>query len=271
MELRVLCLHGMGVDAEVFATQTAAFRSLLPASYKFSFVNASEFCDPSPGAAEYFAGPYRCWYTSPTTDNVARAHEEVRKVIDSHGPFDIVMGFSQGAALAASILMQCEIDQTPSPFKAAMFICSPLPFSITTDYGLDCRRYFGVSTSLRLQNPRPTNVPSYLIPDEYFLQGEKRNDESTGSASLTQGFAIDACKNPVFYNIFHPQIDAVRISLPTAHLYGAKDSWRRHSLDLADLCLDRLTFEHGSGHEISSDASEEICDLFEELAARVMV
>lgn len=91
----------------------AAFRSLLPASYKFSFVNASEFCDPTPGAAEYFAGPYRCWYTSPTTDKVARAHEEVRKVIDSHGPFDIVMGFSQ----VRQRVNGCQLS-TNEPFRA---------------------------------------------------------------------------------------------------------------------------------------------------------
>lgn len=165
--------------------------------------------------------------------------------------------------------MQCEIDQTPAPFKAAIFICSPLPFSRTPDRGLDCRKYFGFSTAAPLQKPRPTDVPSYLIPDEYFLRGEK----GATTASLTQGFAIGASQSnsPIFYNMFHPEVDTVRILLPTAHLYGAKDSWRRHSLDLAELCLDKLTFEHGGGHEIPSYASEEICDTFEELAARIIM
>lgn len=95
MSVKILCLHGMGVNSEVFAIQTASFRALLPTYYQFQFVDAEQFCDPSPGAAEYFSGPYRCWYTSPSTAGVSRAHRKVEEIIKDQGPFQIVMGFSQ--------------------------------------------------------------------------------------------------------------------------------------------------------------------------------
>lgn len=90
------------------------------------------------------------------------------------------------------------------------------------------------------------------------------------SASLTTGFALDKqdewSEGP-YYNMFHPSVDQVRISLPTAHLYGAGDPWKRHSIDFAEMCTQKVTLKHGGGHEIPQSASEDICDLIEELAA----
>lgn len=113
MQVKVLCLHGMGVNAEVFAAQTSRYRiyrsaesgtdkpptgnyrSLLPSYYKFDFADADLFCDPSPGAADYYAGPYRCWYTSPSSENVASAHKALSHIIATRGPYQMIMGFSQ--------------------------------------------------------------------------------------------------------------------------------------------------------------------------------
>lgn len=71
-----------------------------------------------------------------------------------------------------------------------------------------------------------------------------------------------------YYNMFHPTSDTVRLAIPTAHIYGAQDSWKRHGIDLLQLCTDATSFQHDGKHEIPSYASEEICDLVEELAMR---
>ena len=73
----------------------------------------------------------------------------------------------------------------------------------------------------------------------------------------------------VYYQMFHPTVDSVRIGIPTAHIIGRKDMWRLHSKDLVGLCLPRAArvFEHGWGHEVPRGASEEICDLVETLVA----
>lgn len=115
-KIRVLCLHGLGDNAAIFRMQTCLFpflnlishfvlsanvvifyiapiRELLPSSYEYVFIEGGELCDPLPG--QVYPGPYRCWYSSPSTEKVAKAQELVRREIESKGPFDVIMGFSQ--------------------------------------------------------------------------------------------------------------------------------------------------------------------------------
>lgn len=259
MTVRVLCLHGMGTDASILRAQLSSFLSLLPPSYSFTFPEAPILCDPSPGVEDFYAGPYRCWFNTPTTEKVAQAQTYLKAFLTERGPFDVVIGFSQGAALAASLLLHQRIEDPKAEpwFKAAMFICSPLPFSSYTEYGVDVRKYFGVQ-GLPLPSNRPATVADYLVADAYF----RRNEKDLGEADCGDG--------DQFYNMFHPSVDEVRINIPTAHIYGRKDSWRRHSMDLVGLCDPHqvLRFEHDGGHEVPRGASEEICDLYEEVVAR---
>ncbi|PYI30057.1 hypothetical protein BP00DRAFT_426927 [Aspergillus indologenus CBS 114.80] len=52
-------------------------------------------------------------------------------VIEAEGPFDGVIGFSQGASLALSILYHHEISHPsrPPPFRFAVFFCAVLSIS----------------------------------------------------------------------------------------------------------------------------------------------
>ncbi|PNY23064.1 Uncharacterized protein TCAP_06990 [Tolypocladium capitatum] len=95
MPTRILCLHGMGINSQIFAQQTAPFRSLLPADYEFIFVDGQITCLPAPGIASIYPGPYLCWYRTPTTKSITKAHHLVRSIMAEKGPFDGVMGFSQ--------------------------------------------------------------------------------------------------------------------------------------------------------------------------------
>jgi len=201
--------------------------------------------------------------------STVHVHPNLFRTLLNFSPLNI-----KGAALAASLLLQYELDRLPSPFRAAFFICSPLPFSKTTDHGIDSRTYFGIQSTRALTPPRTTTVPPYLIPEDYFLRSDERITNpppvKSKSASLTTGFALDKqdeWSEEPYYNMFHPSVDQVRISLPTAHLYGAGDPWKRHSIDFAEMCTQKVTLKHGGGHEIPQSASEDICDLIEELAA----
>ncbi|KAL4867996.1 serine hydrolase FSH [Aspergillus spectabilis] len=236
MPIRILCLHGMGTDSTILKAQLSSFLNLLPDDYIFTFPDAPLLCDPSPGVSEHYPGPYRCWFNTPTNTKVAQSYMWVRQHILQNGgnPFDAVIGFSQGAALAAGMLLHQQIEDPKAPplFRAAMFICSPLPFACVPDYGIDVRRYFGVK--------------------------------------LLEGCEIEQVTDGPFYNMFHPDVDEVRIRIPTAHVYGRQDDWRRHSMELRGLCCPQLQieFEHDGGHEVPRHASEEICDVFEELVIR---
>lgn len=58
------------------------------------------------------------------------AFEHTYREIDEKGPFDAVMGFSQGAALAAALLIHHakENPTSPPPFRAAVFLCGGAPW-----------------------------------------------------------------------------------------------------------------------------------------------
>lgn len=116
MGIRILCLHGQGVNASIFQNQTGKLcncsirseqgvitspqkteeiREMLPSDYEFFFLDGAYHCSPAPEVLDCFAPPYLTWYTTPTVDKVLDAHIQVRKCVDQHGPFDIVLGFSQ--------------------------------------------------------------------------------------------------------------------------------------------------------------------------------
>lgn len=44
------------------------------------------------------------------------------------GPFDGLLGFSEGASVVASVLMHCERSRSLRPFKCAILICGAPPF-----------------------------------------------------------------------------------------------------------------------------------------------
>lgn len=126
--MRILCLHGMGTNAEIFQQQTgkppdtttgissltfkASLRELLPANYVFVFIDGPETCEPAPGVSHVFPGPYRRWYSTPTTTKVTAVHSYITEIIDREGGFDGVMGFSQVSCRPSSPLCARE---TPCP------------------------------------------------------------------------------------------------------------------------------------------------------------
>ena len=62
------------------------------------------------------------------------SHRFLHDIIDDEGPFEGVLGFSQGATVAASILfehvMQPDPEQPEPPFKFAVFISGTPPWDI---------------------------------------------------------------------------------------------------------------------------------------------
>jgi hypothetical protein len=71
--------------------------------------------------------------------------------------------------------------------------------------------------------------------------------------------------------MFYQGVDAARISIPTAHVYGQKDIWRLHSIELLELCdcESAVAFEHDGGHEIPKENIEDICDAIESVVAKI--
>ena len=178
----------------------------------------------------------------------------------------MLTGAQKGAALAASMILHHQIDHPSEPllFRAAIFICSPVPFSYSLDYGIDTRTYFGLKVAKPSRAGCSTTVPKYLITDAAYLKGEEALEPKRDGQYIRSV--------PTYYQMFHPSADDIRIAIPTAHIYGRKDKWRLHSIDLAKLCRRDLAsvLQHDGGHEVPRSASEEICDLIETVFAKVV-
>lgn len=79
-------------------------------------------------------GPFYNHY--PRDPELPRAHlgeafEHTYQFIAAEGPFDVVMGFSQGAALAAALIVHHKKTQPDAAplFRAAVFLCGAEPWA----------------------------------------------------------------------------------------------------------------------------------------------
>lgn len=126
--LRVLCIHGYRQNSSSFREKTGALRKLLKKSVELVFVDApltvqSADSDKSPQAS---SGPVveadgRGWWFSDVAALSFSAQQQcevslgldqsvtaVRDAIRTQGPFDGILGFSQGAAF---VTMLCSLQE----------------------------------------------------------------------------------------------------------------------------------------------------------------
>jgi predicted esterase len=117
---RILCLHGGGSNGDIFRAQARVLIRNLP-DFRLVFANAPFECAPGPGIVPVYKdwGPFRRWLRwlpehIEIDDELAA--EEVLYNIDvckrrdaGDGPWVGMIGFSQGAKLAASLLYDQQI------------------------------------------------------------------------------------------------------------------------------------------------------------------
>jgi pimeloyl-ACP methyl ester carboxylesterase len=114
---RILCLHGGGVNADIFRLQSRALIAALAPYFRLVFVDAPFLCAPHPDVVKVYGdhGPFRRWLRwepdHPIIDAAtasAEIEENIRNAMISDdeggatGRWVGIMGFSQGAKIAAS-------------------------------------------------------------------------------------------------------------------------------------------------------------------------
>ncbi|KAH6683358.1 serine hydrolase FSH [Halenospora varia] len=133
--MRFLCLHGRGTNNQVFETQTAALRYKLGANHEFEFVEGSIPSPQAPGLSKFFPSQdqYYSYVASDSIADVSSCLDDLGEYVESNGPFDAFMGFSEGATIAMAFLSQHHDLSKASAggIKAAIFICAGKPIKIS--------------------------------------------------------------------------------------------------------------------------------------------
>lgn len=119
---RILCLHGGGVTAAIFRAQFRSFlSSSLSSKFRFVFVDAPFYCEEGVGVVPVYAdwGPFRRWFrwlesheeidAETCRDEIAYALKQGMDADEGRGEWVGVLGFSQGAKLAASLLYERQL------------------------------------------------------------------------------------------------------------------------------------------------------------------
>lgn len=109
----ILCLHGGGTSAGIFAVQTQRLRRELSDYFDFVIIDAPFTSKPGPGVLPVFegCGPFLRWNADESNPPVApeESIEAVQRIIAAQAmtgnPFIGVMGFSQGCRMASGVLL----------------------------------------------------------------------------------------------------------------------------------------------------------------------
>jgi hypothetical protein len=208
---------------------------------EFEFVNGTYEASPAPGIDRFYTGPYYSFYESTEQECLERAHIWLNSTIQSQGPYDSVMCFSQGSALIATYLLARQRKGELPGFKSVMFICGGIPLDFLETLGVH------VSESMREYDEMSRAALSQQASlDALLTRGEQRWDGVSSASGLLHldGAKLDGNSSTLE--------DAPKIMIPTAHVVGCKDARHSAGLQLASYCeqTTRRIFDHGGGHTI---------------------
>lgn len=127
-------MHGYRQNKDVFREKSGAFRKLVRSSVEFHFISAPHVI-PEPenlakpesqqGRGWWFSTPdktYRALDKTDTCLGYEKSVELVAETFKTSGPFDGILGFSQGAAFASLLCALQRRPDTTFPFNFAIFI-----------------------------------------------------------------------------------------------------------------------------------------------------
>jgi predicted esterase len=140
---RILCLHGGGVTGDVFRMQARSLIKYLP-DFRLVFADGPFYCNPGPGIVPVYqdCGPFRRWLRwlpeHPEIDDESAIEEVMYNIKtakeedEGTGPWVGLMGFSQGAKLAASLLYDQQIHmekegKAETDYKFAVLLAGRSP------------------------------------------------------------------------------------------------------------------------------------------------
>ena len=165
--LRFLCLHGGGGNGNHLRVELQAVVSALGSGHSFVYANAPTQQD---GGNVWMRDPPGGKEVATTDRNWASASfTYLDGLVSSQGPFDALMGYSQGGAMTVLYL-----SQTPAPFRFAVVFCGYVP---TTHSGLVAR--------IAEASPMPTPTLFYMGTNDVIISNGMTREAVTHFSSAT--------------------------------------------------------------------------------------
>jgi pimeloyl-ACP methyl ester carboxylesterase len=215
------------------------------------------------GMGGEYDGPFYSHTTGYTTGEMVEALDDLEAVIEEMGPFDGVVGFSQGAATAISYIYDQQTRHGRRPFGFALLFSSVCAFSPNPDYsrgiidGLAAR-------SFDLAQSGAADVSS-LTPDERLLWETilKVIKPLRDGHALLPDIDLDVYTRKEHVDnaprLLLPQLMGEKIKIPTFHMHGKRDTQFMRDMSLIargmfDESLMRKAEHSGSHHPPNKDS-----------------
>ena len=155
----------------------------------------------------------------------------IEEIIEEEGPFDGVVGFSQGAALAASIMLEhAKTNPLEDIFKLGIFAGASLPFEIASNTSFGTRPFM----------PREDSDSSDSSDDEVDPYTSWRIPKNTWDPI-----------GPLLGRYQPERTPSARLRQPTLHLIGDQDQYADQGQMWTKMCSGETTvINHPEGHRI---------------------
>lgn len=203
-KMRVLCLHGFGQSGEFFRTKmkriTQYLERNLDSDLQADYSDGMEWMFPDAPIELTTDAPQsdilemRAWWTrlefTIRLDQLYSSLDYLTKYIREHGPFDGIVGFSQGASIAMMLASLCEGSVRPERVKALanqglpLLIPppqSPFKFAIACSGFVNAPQFYDGFFTPQVQTPT-----MHLIAEWDHMVSEQMSSEM-----------IKRCENPV--------------------------------------------------------------------------
>ncbi|GME50746.1 hypothetical protein HK57_00312 [Neofusicoccum parvum] len=266
--MRILCLHGYGTSAAILESQLSAFIDSADPNYEFVFLDGEVECQKAQGVGNFVKGPFLCYNASFSPEDVRRSCELITEFIEVEGPFDGVLGFSQGGSLALSYLMQHELEKAtePPPFKFAVLLSTVVGFSPDDTFASDVLDSL-TDAEIKLLAKYPDVDLSGLSAQKkaLCLTTAKAFESAKTGGFIDRGTSSgDFAKrsHPSQPRVFHPMLldKQTRIRIPTVHITGKKDHPMMVELSvlMRGICESRVvqSLMHTGAHDVPRRAED---------------
>lgn len=116
--------------------QLAPIIAALDQTYEFVFVDGEIERDAAPGVPEQVPGPFFSYYKGLEGGQIRDACDLVDLIVEEEGPFEGFIGFSQGAAVGMSYMLDRAINRPDEgcPFRWSLLFSCVLAFSPDPSY-----------------------------------------------------------------------------------------------------------------------------------------